>query len=64
MPVLLLDFLPRLPEEEIGADRRAEDCHDSCDVAGVEMEIGQKQTAHRRLPIDIGDNQHATFIRG
>ena len=56
--MLFLDFLPGLPEEEIGADRRAEDRDEGRGIGGVELDIGYHHRPERLAPGDMDDEQH------
>src|SRR6218665_1666033 len=58
MAMLFLDLLTGLPEEEIGADRRAEDRDERGRIGGVELDIGYHHRPERLAPGDMDDEQH------
>src|SRR5579862_1497811 len=53
-----LNFFFGLPEKEIGADRRAQDSDDDCEVAGTEREIGNNKMIANRRPGCSYDHRH------
>ena len=59
--LLLFDFLRGLPEEKIGADRRAEHGDHDGQIGAREFEMGQDKIARDREPGDA-DHEHCRHI--
>ncbi len=54
----LLDLLLRLPEEEVGTDRGAENRHDDRQIAGLQADIGHDEVVANRGPGHVNHEGH------